>query len=120
MPSSDPIQRLEDILENIARIEDFTAGMDLAAFRQNAQAVYAVKHALLIISEAATKLVGVGEELCPEIPWPKVRGLGNILRHEYDRIDVARLWFVVDGGLAPLKASVQAAPQRLRENEARR
>jgi uncharacterized protein with HEPN domain len=32
VPSKDPIQRFEDILENINRIENFTAGMDLTAF----------------------------------------------------------------------------------------
>jgi len=53
VPSSDPVQRFEDILENIARIEGFTAGMDLEAFTQNTQALYAVKYALLTISEAA-------------------------------------------------------------------
>ena len=56
VPSSDPIQRFQDILDNIACIEEFTSGMDLAAFSRNNQAVYAVKHALLIISEAAKKL----------------------------------------------------------------
>lgn len=119
MPSSDPIQRFEDILENIARIEEFTAGMNLQSFSQNILAVYAVKHALLIISEAAKKLLGVGEKLCPEVPWPKVCGLGNFLRHEYDRVEVGRLWLVVDGDLAPLKTSAQAALQKLRKAETR-
>ena len=32
MPSSDPIQRFVDILENIALIEEFTKVMDLVAF----------------------------------------------------------------------------------------
>ena len=113
MPSSDPVQRFEDILENIARIEEFTAGMDLLTFSQNTQALYAVKHALLVISEAAKKLGDVGSELAPEIPWRKVQGLGNHLRHEYDRIDVARIWFVVEKELAPLKAAVERALKEL-------
>ena len=94
MPSSDPVQRFEDILENIARIEGFTAGMDLEAFTQNTQALYAVKYALLTISEAAKKLGHVGTEMCPEVPWRQIQGLGNHLRHEYDsnrcRPDLAR------------------------------
>jgi uncharacterized protein with HEPN domain len=117
VPSNDPIARFEDILENITRIEEFTAGMDVETFSRNTQAVYAVKHALLIISEAAKKLLGVGERLCPEVPWPKVRGIGNLLRHEYDRVDVGRLWLVVEGDLTPLKTSVRVALQRLREGK---
>jgi uncharacterized protein with HEPN domain len=117
VPSSDPIQRFLDILENIGRIEEFTADMDRAAFSQNNETVYAVKHALLIISEAARKLAGVAEELCPEIPWAKVRGLGNPLRHEYYRIDVARLWLLIEGDLPPLKTAAQAALRTLQERE---
>ena len=35
MPSKDPTQRFEDILENITLIEEFTAGMDLTAFTED-------------------------------------------------------------------------------------
>ena len=35
MPSKGPTQRFEDILENIALIEEFTAGMDLTAFTED-------------------------------------------------------------------------------------
>ena len=75
MPSSDPVQRFENILDNIFRIERFTAGMDLQAFRENEETVYASKHALLIISEAAVKLGDLAPQLCPEIDWRDVRGL---------------------------------------------
>ena len=39
----------------------------------------------------------------PEIPWPKVAGIGNILRHDY--MDVARdvLWQVAHDKLPPLE-----------------
>jgi hypothetical protein len=32
VPSSDPIQRFNDIIENIERIERMTAGLDLKGF----------------------------------------------------------------------------------------
>jgi uncharacterized protein with HEPN domain len=54
LPSEKPLRRLEDILENIARIEQFTAGMNFDGFAANELAVYASLHALLIVSEAAT------------------------------------------------------------------
>jgi uncharacterized protein with HEPN domain len=58
---------------------------------------------------ARAKLGGVAEELCPEIPWANVRGIGNHLRHGYDRIDVARIWFVIDKDIPLLKAAAQRA-----------
>jgi uncharacterized protein with HEPN domain len=59
----------------------------------------------------------VAEELCPDIPWSQLRGIGNFLRHEYDRIERDRLWITVERDLAPLKTAVEAALQILRSKE---
>jgi uncharacterized protein with HEPN domain len=82
VPSSDPIQRLEDILENIFRIEEFTVGMDQAAFTDDLKTSNATERCLERISEAARKLGDNAERLCPSIAWAKVRAVGNLLRHE--------------------------------------
>jgi len=83
VPSSDPVLRFSDIIENIERIERFTAGMDLHGFARAEQTVLAVKYSLLVISEAAAKLGDLAADLCPAIPWREIRGLGNRLRHDY-------------------------------------
>jgi len=59
----------------------------------------------------------VAERLRPHIPWALIRGVGNRLRHEYDRIDGVRIWFMVERDLAPLKIVVQFAIRQLEENE---
>jgi hypothetical protein len=46
VPSKDPIQRFTDILENIVRIEEFTAGMDVNAFVGDAKTYDAVERCL--------------------------------------------------------------------------
>jgi uncharacterized protein with HEPN domain len=92
VPSRDPTQRFEDILENIVLIEEFTAGMDLTAFTEDLKTSNAVERCLGRISEAARKLGGAAEELCPAIPWPQLRAI------------------------APLKTSIEAALKQLRES----
>ena len=72
-----------------------------------------VKHALLIISEAAVKLGLLAPELCPGIDWRDLRGIGNRLRHEYHRIDAVRLWRIVENDLLPLKAAAGTALLKL-------
>lgn len=101
MPSSDSVQRFSDILENIDRIERFTAGMDFQAFATAEQTVLALKYALLTISEAAAKL----GELCPQIPWREIRGVGYRLRHDYANIDVVRIWLLIERDLPTLKTA---------------
>jgi uncharacterized protein with HEPN domain len=116
VPSSDPVQRFGDIVENIDKIGRFTAGMDREGFARNEQAILAVKYALLIISEAAVKLGDIAIDLCPDIPWREIGGLGNRLRHDYDTIDIARLWMLLERDLPKLRTASRSALRVLEGN----
>jgi uncharacterized protein with HEPN domain len=83
--------------------------MDFEAFRSDAKTVAAVERKLLVISEAAVRLGEQAPALCPEIPWHKVRGAGNWLRHQYERVDLETVWGTVKHDLPPLKAAVLRA-----------
>lgn len=113
MPSNSPNQRFEDIAENIRRIEVFTTGLDADDFLADLKTYDAVERCLERISEAAKKLDATADELCPEIPWPSIRGLGNLLRHEYDRIDGTRIWFLIERDLPGLRVAVERALKSL-------
>jgi uncharacterized protein with HEPN domain len=113
--SGDPATLLNSILDDIAKIEEFTQGVDRRIFEEDDRVAYAVKYALLRISEAAHRLGDRAPALCPGVEWRDIRGLGNRLRHAYDRIDAGLIWIIVEKDLAPLKASTQAALQKLQE-----
>jgi uncharacterized protein with HEPN domain len=117
VPSKDPARRFEDTLHNIVLIEEFTVGLNRATFTQDARTTNAVERCLERISEAAKKLADVAETPCPEIPWPKVRALGNLLRHEYDTVDIFRVWLMVEDDLPSLKAAASTAMERLRQQQ---
>lgn len=118
MPSSDPLQRFEDILANIVRIEEHTSGIDSqAAFESNRLVHDATERCLQRISEAAKKLGSDAEEICPSIPWPRIRGLGNLLRREYDNVELFRIWFLIKDDLPQLKAAVESALTHLKPTE---
>ena len=78
MRSRDPRVPFEDILENIARIERHTAGMDKASFAQDEKTIDAVERCLARISEAAVKLGETAQELCPEWHGGMSEGLAII------------------------------------------
>lgn len=113
MPSKDSVQRFEDILENVNLIQEFTEGMDLETFLDDLKTRNATERCLERISEAARKLGEMAEGLCPAIPWSHLRALGNFLRHEYDKVDPARVWVMIEDDLGPLKAAAQLALERL-------
>jgi uncharacterized protein with HEPN domain len=102
-----PHRRLfADIADAIAMIEEFTSGMDLEEFRSSPMAVAAVERKLQIVSEAAIRLGEEAERRVPDQPWRDIRGIGNQLRHAYERIDLDTIWAAVTDDLPPLKAAV--------------
>jgi uncharacterized protein with HEPN domain len=88
LPFNDPKSKLRDIHGSIQLIEEFVAGMDLDAFRKDPKTQAAVERKMLVISEGAVRLGDDGETLCPGIPWRDIRGIGNWLRHQYDRVNI--------------------------------
>ena len=69
----------------------------------------AVERKLQVISEAAIRLGDQAEVLCPTLPWRNIRGIGNWLRHQYDRVDVEAIWHTVVDDLPPLQSAVVRA-----------
>jgi uncharacterized protein with HEPN domain len=98
--------RAQDILEAIGRIREFIAGMDETEYSQDRKTQSAVERELLTISEAWGKLQdlevssGIAEKSrlelrFPTVAWPQIRGIGNILRHEYGSVDWKTIWNTV-------------------------
>jgi uncharacterized protein with HEPN domain len=67
------------------------------------QAGDAIERCLERIREAAFRLGDRTGELLPGQPWPDIRGLGNWLRHAYDRIRFDVIWDTVQNDLPALK-----------------
>jgi uncharacterized protein with HEPN domain len=109
MPFEDAKSHLRDILQSILFIEQFVSGMDLDAYAEDYKTQAAVERKMLVISEAAIRLKGDAEVLCPSVPWRDIRGAGNWLRHQYDNVDLETIWNTVQDGLPPLKAAVEKA-----------
>ena len=110
MPSKhDPAASFADILENLERIQDYVAGLDRETFGGDTLRRDAVERCLERICEAAFRLGEKATELAPSQPWADIRGLGNRLRHAYDRIDLDILWNTVRDRLPSLKADAQQA-----------
>jgi uncharacterized protein with HEPN domain len=100
--------RLIDIREEIAGIRNLIKDATAGTFGTNWAMKRAVEHALLIIAEAAKHIPDDLKEKRPEVPWKRIHGLGNMLRHEYRRIDSDILWSVVTENLDDLDKAIEA------------
>jgi len=114
LPSRDVEIHLEDILTSIDAIEQFLVGVDIDVYLKDLKTRSAVERQLQITTEAAFRLGEQAAKLCPTVDWRGVRGLGNVLRHEYDEIDDEEIWAAIHKKLPHLKAAAQDALAKLR------
>jgi uncharacterized protein with HEPN domain len=115
MPSPEVASRLEDILEAIATIGGYTSGKTFDDYVGERMMRDAVERNIERISEASRYIPTGLKTKYPEIPWRKVAGIGNILRHAYPIVDDSLIWEVVVRDLPSLKAAIE---QVLREVDA--
>jgi uncharacterized protein with HEPN domain len=95
--------RLTDIIEAIELIRAETKDLTLIRFEADIRKRWLVERGLEIISEASRHLSPAVKARHADIPWKKVAGVGNVLRHEYERIAHDVLWRVIRDDLAELE-----------------
>jgi uncharacterized protein with HEPN domain len=98
---------LQDILESIERIDEYTKELDESQFSKNDEAQDAVMRRLEIIGEAVKNLPRQLTDEFPAIPWRKVAGMRDMLTHEYFGVEPAQAWKTIKADLIPLKEAVQ-------------
>ncbi len=100
-------QRLEHIVDYCEDIEDALARLDHSyeSFLADKMAQYAIAFSILQIGELVTKL---SEDLRStthsEIDWPAVKGMRNIIAHDYGEVRLSIVWNVVTNDIPILKA----------------
>ena len=106
---------VSDILAAIDYIEADTAGHDSDSFRADRKAAQLVKFNMGIISEASRRLPESCKAQEAAIPWRRIADFGNVLRHEYGRVELDEVWNICREHLPPLKAAVLRMQRRLRQ-----
>jgi uncharacterized protein with HEPN domain len=106
---------LRAVLEAIDGIQNATLGKSVADYSSDWLLRHAIQRGIEIVSEAARRIPADLQATQPNVPWPEIMGIGNILRHEYHRISDNIIWNVVRDHLPPLRKAVSAMDAELRE-----
>ena len=96
---------IEHIREAATLAVSYLEGMQHADFLADTRTQQAVLMNLIIIGEAATKLLAEDPELAeryPHIAWRNMRGMRNRLAHGYFEIDMDIVWDTAQSALPDL------------------
>lgn len=108
--SRDPKLYLADVIEACRRVERFATGRDDDQIMSDEIVRDAILYNIVVIGEAATQLSRGGiEAQLPAVPWSRIRGMRNILAHEYFGVDRDLVLDVVRQKIPELRAAIEAA-----------
>jgi uncharacterized protein with HEPN domain len=100
--------RLADILDAIRGIQDTVGGIDYDTYLRVWHMRRATERGIEIISEASRHIPEDLKALYADVPWIDIATIGNILRHEYARVDDRIMWNIVEADLPALEVAVGA------------
>jgi uncharacterized protein with HEPN domain len=91
------------MLEAIDHIESFLDGVTFESYQTDVKTKSAVERQSQVVTEAAIRLGDHARRIAPGPDWEGFRGMGNLLRHAYHRIDDQIVWNTVKDELPPLR-----------------
>lgn len=98
-----PKAYLYDIVDSIGAIEEYIDGQNKENLLTERRLQDLVVRRLQIIGEAANRISEEIQTNHPEIPWQKIKGLRNVVIHDYAEIDFELVWNVIKKDLPELK-----------------
>lgn len=105
---------LRDIIERAGRIETYTVnGRD--AFDRSTLIQDAVLRNFEVIGEAAKRIPADFRLRYPDVQWQRMTGFRDVLIHDYDGINLDRVWETIHFDLPPLLPRLREILQELED-----
>jgi uncharacterized protein with HEPN domain len=98
---------IEDILESIGLIDEYTRRMSLEGFEKDRKTVDAVVRNLEVIGEASKYIPDAVKSGHAEVDWQAIVGLRNRITHEYFGISLSIIWHIVREELPKLREQMK-------------
>lgn len=98
---------LESILEHLEMIESFTSSLTYEEFLNDMRTKLACEKCIQNISESSIHLSQQFKIENTGFPWKEIKGMRNIIVHEYFQIDYAVVWDVIQNFVPKLKTQIQ-------------
>jgi uncharacterized protein with HEPN domain len=104
-------QYLEHMQQAAERASGFVDGMSKSEFLADARTQMAVTMALVIIGESAGRIMATAPDFIidhPEISWAAMKGLRNLIAHDYFNLELETIWHSTQSDLPNLISHLQS------------
>jgi uncharacterized protein with HEPN domain len=101
---------LRDILDSalaIRRYRRYLSGVSRNDFMANVEKQDAVLRRFEIIGEAVSRLAPTTQGLFPNLPFRDMRGMRNIIAHDYGDVDLEQVWKTATADLDELVTTLK-------------
>ena len=105
---------IEDIINSIKNIEEFSKNLDKEKFSKDNLRQSAIIRQLEIIGEAVKNIPNDFREKYPGVPWKKIAGLRDVIIHTYFNIDLDVTWDIIKKDLPDLKEKIEEVKENLK------
>lgn len=98
---------LDEIDVTATRLQSFVKGMDEASFLSDERTQMAVMMGLALIGEAVAKIDRHNPEFLKqhtEVPWVQIKGMRNLIVHDYFRAELPIIWKTVMTSIPDLQS----------------
>ena len=99
--------RIEDILDAIRKINQFIEGHHYQSFLTDEKSIDAVIRNFEVIGEAAAQVPEEIKAKYQNIPGEEMKGMRNILIHEYFGVSISSIWKTIESDLPTLLVSLR-------------
>ncbi len=98
---------LVDMLVAAKEARVLCANVTREAFLRNRVLQLALQKLVENIGEAARRLSPAARAKLPGLPWKDMVAMRNRLAHDYMRVDLSKVWYVLDEDIEPLIAEIE-------------
>lgn len=99
--------RLRDVLGAVDEVMEIVDELSFEDYQRKVIVRRAVERCVEIVSEASRHLPEALKEKYPGAYWQEIKAIGNLLRHEYQRVDDLVMWRIAKNYFPELRRVVK-------------
>jgi uncharacterized protein with HEPN domain len=105
--------RLSDMIEAIDGGTEIVKDLTFADYKSRFETRKAIERCVEIVSEASRHIPQDLKDRYPNAHWQEIKAIGNLLRHEYQRVDDLVMWRIATKYFPELRPAVAELLQSL-------